>query len=67
MTDREKLIELLKTADLGCIKSQCYKCGYYESPWQNGKQPLCREYRVADHLFANGVRFETEQAKMCKK
>lgn len=57
MTDKEKLIELLKTADLGCIKSQCHNCGYYESPWQNGKQPLCREYRVADHLRANGVTF----------
>jgi hypothetical protein len=55
MTEREKLIELLDSADLGCIKAQCYNCDHYNSPWKAGKQPLCREYRVADHLIANGV------------
>ena len=57
MTERERLIALLESADLGCIKAQCYNCDHYNSPWKGGKQPLCREYRVAGHLLANGVTF----------
>jgi hypothetical protein len=57
MTERERLIGILESADLGCIKAQCYNCDHYNSPWKGGKQPLCREYRVADHLIANGVTF----------
>ena len=60
--ETKKLVELLDSADLGCVKAQCHICGYYDSPWKNGKQSLCRECRVAEHLLANGVRLETEQA-----
>lgn len=55
MTDREKLIELLDSADLRCIKAMCHSCGHYDSPLNNNKQSLCVECRVADHLISNGV------------
>ena len=48
MTDREKLVEILKTS---CAPDNCEKYG----------KKRCIECNV-EHLLANGVRLETEQA-----
>lgn len=58
---REKLIELLRSADLGCIKAQCHSCGHYDSPNKPNGIPGCVECRVADFLIANGVTIQDRE------
>ena len=60
MADREKLIELLECADLGCIETQCHSCGHFYTPNKHDGIPGCVESRVADHLIANGVTFASD-------
>ena len=45
MTERERLIELLKN-NCSCINEDCKKCGCVDK---------CFTYREADYLLANGV------------
>lgn len=50
MTDREKLIDLLKQIDGVCPKdASCHNCEY------EGLGEGCSLYAKADHLIANGV------------
>ncbi len=56
---REKLIELMHSADFECIKIECNKCNHFNAPKHNGI-PACKEHRIADFLIANGVTFATD-------
>lgn len=50
MTDREKLIELIKGITTNCHEIECEKCRYDNMPLWN-----CQDYLLADYLIANGV------------
>lgn len=50
MTDRDRLIELLKQASEKCnTQKQCIECNGY------GRGKDCFKYVIADYLLANGV------------
>lgn len=48
MTDREKLIGLMKNAWYSCYDRECHKCEY-------AGQEGCRLIYTSDHLLAHGV------------
>ena len=49
MTDRDRLIELLKKADQKCADTLCENCPVV------GNGENCLDHLIADHLLANGV------------
>ena len=49
MTNRDRLIELLKKADQKCADTLCVNCPAV------GNGENCLDHLIADHLLANGV------------
>lgn len=59
MTEREKLIELIKGAFDKCCSVQCEGCEYED---EHISARWCQSRMFADFLIANGVRLERKQA-----
>ena len=59
MTDREKLIELVRGAFHKCLSVVCRDCEEYD-PDAKASDRICQYRLFADHLLANGVTFATD-------
>lgn len=58
MTDREKLVELIKGAFDKCCSVQCEGCEYED---EHISARWCQSRMFADFLIANGVTFATDK------
>lgn len=59
MSDREKLINLVKGAFKKCCSTICTHCKEYD-PDLKASDRTCQARLFADHLLANGVTFATD-------